>query len=146
MYRSTIEGVLITPLNIINGDNGDVFHAMKMLDPGYSGFGEAYFSSVNQNCVKGWKRHREMTLNLVPIYGEIRFVIFDDRNPSVKHGSFMEVRLSRLNYFRLTIPPGLWCAFQGIKRGENCMLNLANIPHDPNESDNLGFNEIKYQW
>jgi len=70
MVSSLIDGVVLTRLSIINIPDGDVLHAMKSNDLGYSGFGEAYFSIVKQNVVKAWKRHREMTLNLVvPVGG-----------------------------------------------------------------------------
>ena len=36
---------------------------------------EVNMSSVNQNTVKGWKRHNRMTLNIAVIKGSIRFVV-----------------------------------------------------------------------
>ena len=44
-----INGVLVTPLSIINTKGGDVLHAMKSIDQGYLGFGEAYFSKADSN-------------------------------------------------------------------------------------------------
>ena len=66
---------LLTTLRRIATPNGDVLHGMKASDPGYNGFAEAYFSMVLQGAVKGWKRHFEMTLNLVCIVGGGLFVI-----------------------------------------------------------------------
>ena len=71
-----MDGVTLTPLKQITHPKGDIFHAMKASDDGFSGFGEAYFSTVNQGEVKGWKKHTEMTLNLVVVIGEIEFVVF----------------------------------------------------------------------
>ena len=48
-----INGVNITPLSIIDTKGGDVLHAMKMSDHGYSGFGEAYFSTIEPQAIKG---------------------------------------------------------------------------------------------
>ena len=75
MDNITIDGVLLTPLKQITHPKGDVFHAMKCVDPGFEGFGEVYFSSVLQGLVKAWKRHSRMTLNLVCIVGKIHFVL-----------------------------------------------------------------------
>ena len=47
-----IEGVLHTPLRIIPGDKGAVLRAMRRDDNGYNGFGEAYFSTVDQGEIK----------------------------------------------------------------------------------------------
>jgi len=141
-----IEGVTFTPLSIIDTEGGDILHAMKIYDPGFSGFGEAYFSIVESGAVKGWKLHREMVLNLIVSVGEISFVIFDDRGESSTKGMFDEFTLSRKNYGRLTIPPMLWFAFQGMDKRDSMLLNIANILHDPNEVDRIDLNGIEYDW
>ena len=40
----------------------------------------------------------------------------------------------------------LWMGFQGCSKGLNMLLNVANIPHDPEESDNIDANELVYDW
>ena len=65
MSITNIDGVLLTPLKVINVLEGDVLHGMKCSDTGYSGFGEAYFSTIEPGMVKAWKRHHKMTLNLI---------------------------------------------------------------------------------
>ena len=132
-----IVDVLITPLRIIPGDFGEVMHALKQHEGSFQGFGEAYFSTVNNGAVKGWKKHQRMILNLVVPLGTIRFVLYDGRPGSKSFQSFQELTLSRENYQRLTVPAGIWMAFQGIGEGENMLLNIASIPHDPTEADNL---------
>ena len=142
----TISGVALTPLSIMDTEGGDVLHAMKSSDPGYSGFGEAYFSTVDPGAVKGWKRHREMTLNQVVPVGIVRFVIFDDRAESSTKGKFGEVTLSRNNYGRLTVPPMLWMGFQGVDEYPSLLLNIASIPHHPDELERMELSAIDYQW
>ena len=141
-----IDGVLLTPQRIISTDGGDVLHAMKRGDVGECGFGEAYFSTVSPRAVKAWKRHRTMTLNLVVPVGEIRFVMYDDRSTAPASGTFQEVLLSTDRYCRLTIPPMVWMGFQGLGAPVNLLLNVANMPHDPNEIDRLDIRAINYEW
>ena len=136
-----IEGVVSSHLEIISMHGGDVMHGMKIDDIGFSGFGEAYFSMINPRVVKGWKRHREMTCNFIVPSGEIRVVIFDDRI-----ATFEEVILSPKNYLRLTIPPMVWVGFQGIDIKPSLLLNIANIKHDPAETDTKDINLIAYDW
>jgi len=133
-----MDGVILTPLKQIFHPKGDVFHAMKKSDPGYEGFGEAYFSTVHRGDVKGWKKHLQMTLNLVVVSGEIEFVVYDGTD-------FFTTRLSHDNYQRLTVKPGLWVAFRGI-RESNMLLNLANLEHDPKEAVNIELSDIQYEW
>ena len=132
-----INGVIHTPLKIISGESGEVLHALKEWEESFQGFGEAYFSTVDFKAVKGWKKHRKMLLNLVVPIGSIRFVLYDDRPESKSYRQFDEYILSRENYQRLTIPPGIWMAFQGLSEGANMLLNIASIPHDPLEAENL---------
>jgi dTDP-4-dehydrorhamnose 3,5-epimerase len=148
MKNNAIEGVMLTPLKIIPGDAGDVLHVMKRTDASFCGFGEAYFSTVNKGQIKAWKRHREMTLNLVVPCGEIKFVLYDDRAESPSCGKIFEIVLSRGNYQRLTVPPMIWIGFMGIGVGLNMLLNIANIPHDPQEAYQLDINDtrIQYDW
>lgn len=141
-----VDGVVITPLKEIQVAGGNVLHAMKATDQGYVGFGEAYFSQIEARAIKPWKRHRKMTLNLVVPIGAIRFVIFDDRPNSFTQGKFQQVVLSPGNYSRLTIPPMLWMAFQGISNGVSLLLNIADILHDPSESDRKSIDEIAFVW
>ncbi len=132
-----IKDVIITPLKLIPGDSGEVMHALKEWEPSFQGFGEAYFSTIHKNAVKGWKKHRKMILNLVVPMGAIRFVLYDDRSDSPTYKTIQELTLSRENYQRLTVPPGIWMAFQGLSDGVNMLLNIASIPHDPLEAKNL---------
>ena len=50
--------IIITSLSQIKVPGGDVFHSIKKNDSGYNGFGEAYFSFIKKNAIKGWKKHK----------------------------------------------------------------------------------------
>ena len=135
-----MDGVSLTPLRKIVNPKGDIYHAMKKSDIGYDGFGEAYFSAINKNVVKGWKKHTKMTLNLIVPIGEIEIIVYDDTL-----SEFFSVILSQENYQRLTVTPNLWLAFKGLGT-ENILLNVASIEHDPSESENLELKDIYYEW
>ena len=135
-----MDGVILTPLKRIHNPKGDIFHAMKKSDNGFNGFGEAYFSSIYKDDIKGWKKHIKMTLNLVVSVGEVEFVVYEE-----SRDEFFTVKLSQDNYKRLTVCPGLWMAFRGISE-YSMLLNLASIEHDPSEAINLDINELEYIW
>jgi dTDP-4-dehydrorhamnose 3,5-epimerase len=130
---TAIDGVRLTALAVIDGAQGSVLHALRADADGFAGFGEAYFSTVARAAVKGWKKHARMVCNLVVPVGAVRFVIHDDRAGSATRGATAQLLLSRDEYRRLTLPPGLWFAFQGVGEGLNLILNVASIPHDPAE-------------
>lgn len=135
-----MDKIILTPLKQIFNPKGDIFHAMKKSDIGFDGFGEAYFSTIKKDDIKGWKKHTKMTLNLIVPIGEIEFIIYDEDTQE-----FESIRLSPNNYQRLTVKPNLWMAFRGC--GEyNMLLNLASIEHDPSEAETLELEQIKYEW
>jgi len=135
-----MDGVILTPLKQIYHPKGDVFHGMKKSDDGYDGFGEAYFSTINRDDIKGWKKHTKMTLNLIVPVGAIKFVVYDATTEE-----FLTTTLSQNNYQRLTVRPNLWMAFQGVD-AYNMLLNLASIEHNPAEAISRDLSEIDYEW
>jgi dTDP-4-dehydrorhamnose 3,5-epimerase len=139
-----INDVILTPLKVIETPGGRVMHALKDTDLGFDRFGEAYFSEVQPMKIKAWKRHRDMTLNLIVPFGKIRFVIFDDRMSG--ENSYQEFTLSIEEYYRLTIPPMVWLGFQGKAECNSMLLNIANLSHDPSEVDRKNIDEIEFNW
>ena len=133
-----MDGIILTPLKQVFNPKGDVLHALKKTDDGFSDFGEAYFSKINCGQIKGWKKHHRMTLNLIVVSGEVEFVLYNCKE-------FFNVRLSLKNYKRLTVPPGIWLAFRGLEN-KSILLNIANIEHDPSESENFDLNGFNYNW
>jgi len=129
------------PLKRIYHPKGDIYHAMKKSDDGFAGFGEAYFSTIAQGEIKGWKKHMRMTLNIVVPVGAIKFRLVDDRETSYTYGSKNEFVVSTSDYQRLTVPPGVWMCFEGLD-GHNMLLNLASIEHDPDEAVNYAIEDI----
>ena len=125
-----LSGVLYTPLRRIPTAQGEVRHGLKASDPGFAGFGEAYFSEVAGGAIKGWKRHRRMIMNLVVVSGTIRFILHDGADARCEHVVSAE-EVAR--YGRLTAPCGLWMAFEGIGLGRNLLMNIASCEHDPEE-------------
>lgn len=142
-----IDGVQTIPLRRIPDERGTVHHMLSRTDPHFVEFGEIYFTTIYQGIVKGWHRHREMTLNYACIAGRIKLVLFDDRADSPTRGELMEVFLGPDNYALVIIPPGVWNGFKGMTES-SIVANCCTHPHDPSRSDRLDpfENEIPYDW
>ena len=138
----SLDNILVTPLKRITTEGGDVMHALKKSDNGYNGFGEVYFSWVEQGAIKAWKCHQRMTLNLVVLLGEVSFVFhLTDQKDGFRVEDIGEAR-----YVRLTVPPGIWFGFQGQASGNNLLMNVADMVHDPDELLRKSVTEIQYNW
>lgn len=142
-----IEGLILHDEKQITVPKGNIFHAIKSNSDGYCGFGEAYFSQIEQGAIKGWKRHNRYTLNIVVPVGTIRFVVYDDREGSSTYGKFEEIILSaNNNYKRMTVAPGLWMAFQGVGEGISMLMDVIPGIHTEEESSRKELNSITYSW
>lgn len=125
----------------INVINGDVYRVIDNQSKGYIKFGEAYFSFIKYNKIKGWKKHKFMRLNLIVPIGKVQFVFFNQTRKN-----FKKVIIGESNYKRLVVDPGYWFAFKGLSKKQNLILNISNIKHDPNETENIDLDNIKYNW
>lgn len=143
-----IEGVLVVPLRRFPDERGTVFHMLKATDPHFRQFGEIYFSSVYRGAVKGWHRHREMTLNYACVFGRIKLVLHDDREGSPTRGETQQVFLGPDHHALVVVPPGVWNGFKGMSEPFALVANCCTHPHDPARSDRLDpfVNEIPYDW
>lgn len=139
-----VDDILVTPLQRIEAAAGDVLHAMKHSDMGYVEFGEAYFSWVTGGAVKAWKRHTKMIMNIVVPVGRVKFVFRGINGAGCDDFRIEEIGEER--YARVTVPAGIWFGFQGVCTTKSLVLNIANIPHDPNEVERLALSDINYSW
>ena len=128
---------MLTPLKRIPLEEGDVLHGLKNSDQGFVDFGESYFSIIKPNSIKGWKRHINMTLNLIVPIGEVEFTFVD------KIQNSMKFILGEKHYYRLTVPPGIWFAFKGIGEPYSLLNNIADIEHDPKEVERVSLEDFK---
>lgn len=142
-----IDGVSIIPLRRIPDERGTVYHMLKVSDPHFEQFGEIYFSSIYRDVVKGWHRHRDMTLNYACVTGRIKLVLFDDRDESATRGELMEVFLGPDDYSLAIVPPLVWNGFKGLT-DVALVANCCTHPHDPSRSERLDpfDNDLPYDW
>ena len=144
---ATIEGIEFVPLARIPDERGTIYHMLRASDSHFRGFGEIYFTSIYRDVVKGWHRHRLMTLNYACIWGRIKLVLFDDREGSVTRGRLVERFLGPDDYALAIIPPGIWTGFKGMSEVA-IVANCATHPHDPALTERLDpFSpDIPYRW
>jgi dTDP-4-dehydrorhamnose 3,5-epimerase len=143
-----IDGVSVVPLRRIPDERGTVMHMLRRTDPHFTDFGEIYFSTVYHGVVKGWHRHREMTLNYACVFGRIKLVLYDDRTDSTSQGELAEIFLGPDQYSLVVIPPQVWNGFKGMSEPYAIVANCATHPHDPARSERLDpfTNAIPYDW
>jgi dTDP-4-dehydrorhamnose 3,5-epimerase len=143
-----IEGVEIVPLRRVPDERGTIFHMLRSTDAHFVQFGEIYFSTIYQGVVKGWHKHREMSLNYACVFGRIKLVLYDDRPGSSTRGSVVEAFLGPDDYSLVVIPPEVWNGFKGMSDPYAIVANCCTHPHDPSRTTRVDpfENDFPYKW
>lgn len=146
--NTAIDGVAIYPLDQIHDERGAVIHMLRADQPHFDRFGEVYFSLVNPGVIKGWKKHTVMGQNFAVPVGEIRLVIYDDREGSPTLGAIKEIRVGVEHYGLICIPPLLWYGFQCTTPTPALIANCTTHPHTRDEAVSLPLGDtlIPFDW
>lgn len=144
---TAIEGLRIVPLARIPDERGTILHMLRRTDPHFIEFGEIYFTTIYRGVIKGWHRHRDMTLNYACVAGRIKLVLYDDREGSPSRGVLVERFLGPDDYALAVIPPGIWTGMKGMT-DQAIVANCATHPHDPSRTERLDpfSSVIPYAW
>ena len=128
MVSSNKSKIIIKALKKFEVDEGDVLHAFKSTDNEFKGFQEAYFSQIKHHKIKAWKRHTEMTMNLIVPIGEVQFNFYDQNKKLL-----LNTCIGENKYSRITVPPMIWLGFKGLSAKTSYILNISDKLHDPRE-------------
>jgi dTDP-4-dehydrorhamnose 3,5-epimerase len=143
-----IEGVRTFPLRRIQDERGYVMHMLRADDPHFEGFGEIYFSAAYPGIIKGWHLHTRMTINYAVVSGNIKLVLYDQRDGSPTKGTLQEIVFGQINYQLVRVPPGVVNGFTAVGGETALVANCASIPHDPTEITRIDpfTPTIPYDW
>lgn len=136
-------GIQFNELKRIKVEGGDVLHGLKASDDSFNGFGEGYFSFIDQGAIKAWKKHTRMTMNLIVPVGTVHFCFLREESGMIQKEAY---EIGENSYGRLTVPPGVWFGFSGKSKNGSLILNLSNIEHDPEEVERKDHNFFNHNW
>ena len=122
---------------IINVEGGDVYKIMKKSDFADFKFNEVYFSSINDNYVKGWKLQEKITSNICVPIGEVKFTFVSS------DFKFSESYIiGEKNYGLLSFPPNIWYCFKGLSKKKSLILNLIDYEHNEKDVKKISLNNF----
>jgi len=143
-----IDGVVIKKLAQFHDERGKVMRLLDSSSENFAAINEVYFSCIYANAIKGWHRHKMMTLNYASIFGSVKCVLFDDRDNSPTKGVIQEIFLSPENYCLVSVPPKIWNGFKGLGTDMSTVVNCASMIHEDDEVNKKDpfDNDIPYDW
>jgi dTDP-4-dehydrorhamnose 3,5-epimerase len=137
--KINLDKIRIKKYNIVKNKNGIILKILNNKQSNLKFYKDAYFSFVKYNKIKGWKKHKRMTMTLVVPVGKVKFVFYDD-------DKFKSIIIGDNRFYKIIVPPNIWFAFKGISKDKNVVFNLANVKHNDKEVVRKRNNEIKYNW
>lgn len=148
MTGPAIDGVQVFPLRRIQDERGVVMHMLRRDDPHFTEFGEIYFSVIYPGIIKGWHLHSRMTINYAVVDGDIKLVLYDQREDSPTRHQVQEIVFGQITYQLVRVPPGVVNGFTAVGGRRAIVANCASIPHDPQEITRIDpfTSSIPYDW
>jgi len=143
-----IQDVIIYPLKVFSDNRGKVMHMLRKDVPFFNQFGEVYFSYINPDIVKGWKKHLKLTQHFAVPIGNIDLVMYDARKDSLTKDMIQKVSIGIDSYQLVRIPPMVCYSFKSKGNQGALIANCTDLPYDAEEVINieLGDESIPYGW
>src|SRR5688572_1365770 len=92
---------------------------------------------VFSGVIKGWHRHRVMTLTYAVLVGKMLVAFWAVRPDSPTKGTLTIQPVGEGVYMRVSVPPMVWNAFAGLADTPSYVANCATHPHDPDEIERI---------
>jgi dTDP-4-dehydrorhamnose 3,5-epimerase len=143
---NNLQGVDVVTLLQIPDNRGTVKRFLRA-DDMENEFRECYLTTIYKNIIKGWHSYKSKTLYYCAPFGMVKLVLYDSRKDSDTYQDIQEIYLGDFNYCRVTIPPGIMNAFQGIS-DVSLIAVIADEVFDENLTIRLPIDtdRIPYDW
>ena len=119
MYR-------LKSLDSIHTEAGYVQKFIDSTQDEFLGFGEVYFSILENMMPRPMKKHTKVTMNLLVVSGRIEFNFESEGSKALL---LMDSKKPEL----LTVSPGVWFSFRNIDRLPAILCNLIDVAHNDSE-------------
>jgi len=145
-----IKGVKVKKLKLILDERGKVMEILRDDDDSFKKFGQVYMTTCNPGFVKGWHHHKTQTDNFTCVKGQIRLLLYDNRDDSETKGNSEEFVLGLDNPLLVQIPPGVLHGFESVGDEEAVIINTPTEHYNKGSPDEYRVapfdNDIPLKW
>lgn len=135
MAQSLIQGVLVKPLGWIPDGRGRLMEILRVDDPLFEKFGQAYVTTTYPGVVKAWHFHKLQDDYFTCLSGMIKLVIFDQREDSPTFCKVNEFFIGDYNQQLVVVPKHCYHGWKCISEREALVLNLVTEPYNHAKPD-----------
>jgi dTDP-4-dehydrorhamnose 3,5-epimerase len=136
VLRDPIEGVALREVRNVVKDNGWVTELYRR-DWGLDDLAvdQAFQVALHPGGVSAWHCHRSTTDRLFVTRGDVKLVLYDDRDGSPTHGRLDVFRLGERRPGLVLVPPDVWHGVQNVGTETATIVNLVDRAYDYDDPD-----------
>jgi dTDP-4-dehydrorhamnose 3,5-epimerase len=146
-----IEGISIREVRHVPRDHGVITEIFRPeWDPTGLPVVHIYQSRLFAGALGAWSCHKRTTDRLFVNQGQLKVVLYDDRDGSRTKGAIMQLIAGDARPCLIVLPPGIWHGLQNVGNSDALVINCPSRPYDYKDPDHyrLPFDtaEIPYRW
>ncbi len=122
--------------NIKKNNKGNVYKYIEISNL-FKKISEVYFSKINKNSIKAWKKNSTSNQYFYIFDGKIILKIYDDRTKNKKIYNYTLGKKSK--YSKILIPKNVWYGFKGLEKN-NVIVNSLSSLHKNCKMQSLDIN------
>ncbi|MBI2842036.1 MAG: dTDP-4-dehydrorhamnose 3,5-epimerase family protein [Armatimonadetes bacterium] len=130
-----IQDVEIKRLQPHADDRGFLMELLRVDDPIFEQFGQAYVSLNYPGVIRAWHYHKEQTDLWVCVKGMIKVGLYDPRDESPTRGEANTIYLGEHNYALLKIPVGVYHGYKTVGAEPSLLINFPTKPYNREQPD-----------
>jgi dTDP-4-dehydrorhamnose 3,5-epimerase len=152
MPKELIKGVVVKRLTVNCDERGRLMEMIRADDPDLKNikFGQVYMTTAYPGVVKAWHYHKKQTDHFVCVRGQMKVVLYDNREDSPTHSVINEFVIGDHSPFLIEIPNLVYHGFKCISEYEAIVVNYTTECYDYRVPDEYRVaphsGEISYDW
>ena len=151
MLASSLDGVHFYEVRHVPRDHGIITELFRPeWDPTGLPVVQVYQSRLFPGAIGAWSCHMRTTDRLFVNQGQVKMVMYDDRERSETRGRLMEMHFGDPRPGLLVIPPGVWHGLQNVGTLDALFVNCPTAAYNYEDPDHyrLPYDtpQIPYKW
>jgi dTDP-4-dehydrorhamnose 3,5-epimerase len=147
----SIEGVAVREVRHVPRDHGVITEIFRPeWDPTGLPVVQVYQSRLFVGALGAWSCHKRTTDRLFVNQGQVKVVLYDDRDSSKTKGQLMELLAGDARPCLVVIPPGIWHGLQCVGNIDALVLNCPTEAYNYADPDHYRLpydtREIPFVW
>lgn len=147
----SLEGVVLREVRHVPRDHGIITEVFRPeWDPTGLPVVQVYQSRLFPGAIGAWSCHARTTDRLFVNQGQLKVVLYDDRDGSATRGKLAEMHLGDPRPGLVVIPPGIWHGLQNVGTSDALVLNCPTEAYNYEDPDHyrLPYDapQIPYEW